>query len=176
MYVNTSASQMFGCLTDGMRELSGVSLAPNFDGPETSVSVRCPILKERQPWLRTVRVRPRRLQHKFDTAVKQERRQGMAVKDPGEELWKRSYGPISDWKPAAPGSGEGRSVLGGAVEEVYKLRDSVARILEPLSEDAREKIKEVAHVVDDLAGRSSREARSLLAKTLETIAEKIKPN
>lgn len=99
----------------------------------------------------------------------------MDEKTPGEELWRRSYGPISDWKPARPSPGEGRSVIGGAFDEVYKAKESITKLLEPLSEEAKDKIKEVARVVDDLAGRSSREARSLLAKTLETIAEKIRP-
>jgi len=96
----------------------------------------------------------------------------MAERTPGEELWKRTYEPISDWKPARPAGG---SVIGGAVNEVYKAKESLTKLLEPLSEDAKEKVKEVARIVEDLAGRSSREARSLLAKTLETIAEKIKP-
>jgi len=96
----------------------------------------------------------------------------MAEKSPGEELWKRTYEPISGWKPARS---ESTSVVGGAFNEVYKAKESLTKLLEPLSEDAKDKIKEVARIVEDLAGRSSREARSLLAKTLETIADKIKP-
>jgi len=94
----------------------------------------------------------------------------------GEELWKRKYEPVSDWKPATPTSGEGRSVVGGAYEEVQKAKETVAKILEPLSEEARTKLKEVVRVVDDLAGRSSREARSMLANALEAIAGRIKPS
>lgn len=99
----------------------------------------------------------------------------MADKTQGEELWKRKFGPVSDWKPATSCSCGSRSVIGGAIDEVSKAKESVAKLLEPLSEDAKEKIKEVVRIVDDLAGRSTREARSLMARTLETIAEKIKP-
>ena len=96
----------------------------------------------------------------------------------GSELWKRKFEPISDWKPApqtSGNSGGSKSLFDEAFGEARKAKESLKKILEPFSEKAKGKIKEMASALDEVAGKSSKEARSFLAKTLESIAEKIKP-
>lgn len=90
----------------------------------------------------------------------------------GPELWKRKYEPFSDWRPA---SGSYRSVLEDPLGEAQRLTQSLKGILEPFAEDAKGKIKEMAAVLEEIASKSSTETRTVLAKTLESIAEKIKP-
>jgi hypothetical protein len=90
----------------------------------------------------------------------------------GPELWKRKYEPFSDWRPA---SGSYRSVLEDPLGEAQRLKQSLKSILEPFAEDAKEKIKEMAVVLEEMASKSSTETRTVLAKTLESIAGKIKP-
>ena len=96
------------------------------------------------------------------------------MNSPGEgpELWKRKYEPFSDWKPASTSS---RSVLDDPLGEAQRLTESLRKTLEPLAGEAKGKILEMASVVVEVAGKSSNETRSLLAKTLESLAEKIKP-
>ncbi len=96
----------------------------------------------------------------------------------GSELWKRKFEPISDWKPAPQTSGisnGAKSLFDEAFGEAQKAKESLKKILEPFSDEAKGKIKEMASVLDDVASKSSKEARSFLAKTLEAVAEKIKP-
>ena len=92
--------------------------------------------------------------------------------DQGPELWKRKFEPFSDWRPA---SSPFRAVLEDPLGEAQKLKDSLRKTLEPLAVDAKDKIKEMAAVLDEMAAKSSTETRAFLAKTLESIAEKIKP-
>jgi hypothetical protein len=102
------------------------------------------------------------------------RRKGMSQES---ELWKRKFEPISDWKPASQAwTSDGvKSLLDDALGEAQKAAESLKKRLEPFSDDAKSKIKEMASVLDDVASKSSKEARSFLAKTLESVAEKIKP-
>lgn len=96
----------------------------------------------------------------------------------GSDLWKKKFEPISDWKPApqsSESSGGAKSMFDEAFGEAQKAKDSLMKILEPFSDEAKGKIKEMASVLDDVASKSSKEARSFLAKTLESMAEKIKP-
>ncbi|MBI4962700.1 MAG: hypothetical protein HY913_05425 [Desulfomonile tiedjei] len=90
----------------------------------------------------------------------------------GPELWKRKYEPFSDWRPASTSS---KSVLEDPLGEAQRLTESLRKTLEPLAGEAKGKILEMASVVVEVAGKSSNETRSLLAKTLESLAEKIKP-
>lgn len=96
----------------------------------------------------------------------------MNQKNEGPELLKRKYEPFSDWRPAA---GAYRSVLEDPVGEAQKFKESLKKTLEPLAEDALVKIKEMAVVIEEVASRSSKETRSFLAKTLTSLAEKVKP-
>jgi hypothetical protein len=96
----------------------------------------------------------------------------------GSELWKRKFEPISDWKPAPQtfgNSGGSKSLFDKAFGEAQEAKESLKNILKAFPDEAKGKIKEMASVVDDVAGKSFKEARSLLAKTLESVAEKIKP-
>ncbi len=94
------------------------------------------------------------------------------------DLLKRKFEPISDWRPAKsePSIVSGiRSVLSDALEEAQKVKETLEKVLEPFSEDAKKKIKNAASILEETASKSSGEARSFLAKTLEALAEKIKP-
>ncbi|MFH1114584.1 MAG: hypothetical protein V1792_11735 [Pseudomonadota bacterium] len=98
----------------------------------------------------------------------------------GSELWKRKFEPITDWKPAPQtfgNSGGSESPADEGFGEARKAMESLnlQKRLEAFSDEAKGKIKEMASVLDELAGKSSNEARSFLAKTIESVAEKIKP-
>ncbi len=96
----------------------------------------------------------------------------------GSELWKRKFEPITDWKPAPQtfgNSGSSKSLFDEAFGEAQKAKESLKKMLEPFSDRAKGKIKETASMLDEVASKSSKEARSFLAKTLESVAEKIKP-
>ena len=78
---------------------------------------------------------------------------------------------MSDWKPAPQTfgkSGGSKSPFDEAFGEIQKAKESLKKILEAFSDQAKGKIKE-------MADKSSKEARSFLAKTLESAAGKIKP-
>lgn len=94
------------------------------------------------------------------------------------ELWKRKFEPISDWKPAGEPSGPfsgARGVLEGAIEGIEKGKDALTRMVGPLSEEAKTKITDALGVLEDVAVKSSTEARSSLANLLEAMAQKIRP-
>ena len=96
----------------------------------------------------------------------------------GSELWKRKFEPITDWKSAPQNSGNSggsKSGFDGAFGEAQKPKESLNKILESFSDGAKGKIKEMALVLDEVASMGSKEARSFLAKTIESVAEKIKP-
>jgi hypothetical protein len=96
----------------------------------------------------------------------------MNQKSEGSDLWKRKYEPFSDWRPATTSS---RSLLEDSLREAQNLKETLKNTLEPLAGDAKVKIKEMASVLEEVASKSSKETRSFLAKSLESIAEKIKP-
>lgn len=83
------------------------------------------------------------------------------------EILKRKYEPVSDWRPARSDTSPLESLKGFFADTLETL--------EPLSEEAKSKIKTAAEVLEDVAERSSTEARSVLARALEKLAEKVKP-
>ena len=94
------------------------------------------------------------------------------------ELWKRKFEPITEWKAAPQNSGNSggsKSLFDEALGEARKSKGSLKKILEAVSDEAKGKIKGMASVLDEVASKSSKEARSFLAKTIESVAEKIKP-
>jgi hypothetical protein len=102
----------------------------------------------------------------------------MDEKETDSELWKRKFKPITDWKPAGGTSGSSsgpRALFEEALEEFGKGRDALAKRLEPFGEEAKIKIKDTIKVLDDVASKSSTEARSFLSRLLSATAEKIKP-
>ncbi len=102
----------------------------------------------------------------------------MNAKPDKSELLKRKFEPISDWRPAAQTSNAGealKSFFQDTLEEAQKRGESFGKALEPFTEDAKGKIKDLAGFLEGMAGKSSNEARSFLAKTLESLAGKIKP-
>jgi hypothetical protein len=112
---------------------------------------------------------------KRDVPIKNTRRNKMSH---GTELWKRKFEPISDRKSTEQTSGSSvdpKSGFDEALGEAQKAQTSVHKILEALSDGAKGKIKETVSVLDGMASKSSKEARSFLAKTLESVAERIKP-
>jgi len=96
----------------------------------------------------------------------------MNQKGESPELWKRKYEPFSDWRPAAASS---RSLLEDSLREAQNLKETLKKTLEPLAGDAKVKIKEMASVMEEAAGKASNETRTFLAQTLASLAEKIKP-
>lgn len=102
----------------------------------------------------------------------------MNEKQTDSELWKRKYKPVTDWKPAGETSSSSsgpRALLEEAMEEIGKGKDALVRKLEPLSEEAKTKFKDTIKVLDEVASKSTTEARSFLAKLLSDTADKIKP-
>jgi len=94
------------------------------------------------------------------------------------ELWRRKFEPVTDWKPVAGtsgGSSGARAFLDEALEGLGKSKDAVTKMLEPFSEDARTKIKDMAGVVEEVASKSSTEARTFLANILGALEQKIRP-
>lgn len=98
----------------------------------------------------------------------------MSEKEPVSEILKRKFGPISNWKPAG-GTGAAGQGLKTILSEAQKGMESIEKLLEPLAGDARAKIRDAASTIVEVAGNSSTEARSFLAKALEAVAERIKP-
>ncbi len=94
------------------------------------------------------------------------------------ELLMRKFEPISDWKPAGETSDitqTFKSIFNETLEQAQKRKEVLERALGPLAEEAWTKIKDMAGFLEDTTIKSSNEARSFLAKTLEAIAEKLKP-
>lgn len=98
--------------------------------------------------------------------------------DKVRELLKRKFEPISDWRPAGQKADLGqtlRSVFGETMEQAQKRREALEKALGPLAGEASAKIRDFASFLEEKADKSSREARSFLAKTLEAMAERLKP-
>jgi hypothetical protein len=94
------------------------------------------------------------------------------------ELWRRKFEPVTDWRPARQTSSStdaSKSVLGDPLGNAQKAAESLVKALQPIATEARDKIKDVTSALDEAAGKSSVEVRSFIAKTLESMAEKIKP-
>lgn len=94
-----------------------------------------------------------------------------------KELLKRKFDPVSDWRPAKSASlaDRLRSTFGETVEDAQELVDALEKALDPLTDEAKSRMKEAASLVGEAAAKSSKEARSLLAKALQTLADKVKP-
>jgi len=102
----------------------------------------------------------------------------MNAQNQESELWRRKFEPVTDWRPASSASsstGDSKSVFEDPLAQAQKAAVSLVKILEPIAVEARDKIKDVTSVLDEAVGKSSTEARSFVAKTLEAMAEKIKP-
>jgi len=91
------------------------------------------------------------------------------------ELWRRKFEPVTDWRPASSSTGALKSVLDDPLGTAQKATESLVKALEPIVVEARDKIKDMTSVLDEAAGKSSVEVRTFVAKTLESMAEKIKP-
>ncbi len=100
------------------------------------------------------------------------------TENPESELLRRKFEPVTDWRPAPQterGAEGSRSVFEEAVENAQKAAESFMKALGPIALEARDKIKEVTSGLDDAASKSSVEVRNFVAKTLASMAEKIKP-
>ncbi len=94
------------------------------------------------------------------------------------ELLMRKFEPISDWKPAGVRSDitqTFKSIFNETLEEAQKRKEVLERALGPMALEAWTKIQDMAGFLEDTTIKSSKEARSFLAKTLEAVAEKLKP-
>jgi hypothetical protein len=106
------------------------------------------------------------------------RRFGPVSGDEGPELWRRKFEPVTDWRPApqtSSSTGASRSVFEEPWRKAHEATESLVKALEPIAAEARDKIRDVTTVLDEAAGKSSVEVRTFVAKTLESMAEKIKP-
>ncbi len=95
-----------------------------------------------------------------------------------EELVNRKYEPFSDWRPAKEQSEVTqalKNLVNGTVEQAQKTKETLEKKLEPFTDEAGAKIKEFAALIEDVASKSSKDARSFIAKALENVAQKIKP-
>jgi hypothetical protein len=94
------------------------------------------------------------------------------------DLLMRKFEPVSDWRPAGEKSDITqtlKSVFNETLEQAQKQKEALEQALGPLTEEAWTKIKDLAGVLEGATAKSSKEARALLAKTLNAMAEKIKP-
>jgi hypothetical protein len=94
------------------------------------------------------------------------------------ELLRRKFEPVSDWRPAEESSDVTQtltSLFGETVEQAQKRKEAWEKALGPLAEEAGTKVKDMARFLEGAAVKSSKDARSFLAKALEAMAEKIKP-
>ncbi len=99
----------------------------------------------------------------------------MDTQNQGPELWRRKFEPFSDWRPASESS-PGTSIYGAALEDsVAKAKESLMNVLKPVAEEARGRIKGITSALDDVAAKSSNDIRSFVAKSLESMAEMIRP-
>jgi hypothetical protein len=105
-------------------------------------------------------------------------RKNMAEKNSKEDLLKKKFEPISDWKPCKPASGTDglETYVSDAIDSAQKGLESLMKSVEPLKEQADANVKKMAASLEVTAEQSSKEAREWLAKTLEGLAEKIKPS
>jgi hypothetical protein len=100
------------------------------------------------------------------------------TENPESEILRRKFEPVTDWRPAPqtePRTDAFKAVLGDAVDNAQKAAESLVKALQPIAAEARERIKDVTSALDEAAGKSSVEVRSFVAKTLASMAEKIKP-
>lgn len=95
-----------------------------------------------------------------------------------DDLLTRQYGSISGWKPKGSGGKTAAitAALSETVETAFKSLKKLEKSIEPLSSEAEARIKDLLSTVETRAGDSSREARSFLSNTLQSLADKIKPN
>ncbi|MBI5568396.1 MAG: hypothetical protein HY914_00470 [Desulfomonile tiedjei] len=94
------------------------------------------------------------------------------------ELLRRKFEPISDWRPVEQSSDLTqtlKSLFGETLDQAQKRKESWEKALGPLTEEAGTKIKDMARFIEGAAVKSSKDARSFLAKALETMADKLKP-
>ena len=99
----------------------------------------------------------------------------MAERNSKEDLLKKKFGPISDWKPKEQTSGL-ETFVSDAIDNAQKGLESLIKSVELLTDEADARIKKMATSLESTAGQSSKEAREWMAKTLEGLAEKIKPS
>lgn len=94
------------------------------------------------------------------------------------EILKRKFSPITDYKPASERSSATasfRAFVSDVLDEVQKGGESLGKVVSPYTDEASRRIGEISNAIEDVASKSSSDARSFLAKVLESAAEKIKP-
>ena len=94
------------------------------------------------------------------------------------ELLMRKFEPISDWRPVEPSSEMTqtlRSIFDETLDQAQKRKEAWEKALGPMTEEAGTKIKDMARFLEGAAVKSSKEARSFLAKAFEAMAERIRP-
>jgi hypothetical protein len=94
-----------------------------------------------------------------------------------KELLSRKFDPVTDWRPAKQTSlaGRLRSTVGETMGDAQKRMEALEKALEPLTDEAKTRMREAASLVEEAASKSSKEARTFLSKALQTLADKVKP-
>ncbi len=106
------------------------------------------------------------------------RRFGPVSEGQGSELWRRKFEPVTDWRPApqtSRSSGTSKSLFEDTLRQAQNATESLVKALQAIAVETRDKVKDVVPVLDEAASKSSVEVRSFVAKTLGSLAEKIKP-
>lgn len=94
------------------------------------------------------------------------------------EILMRKFKPITDYKPASEGSSSADKLahfVRDVLDEVQKGGESLGKVMSPYTDEAKQRISELSGAVEEAASKSSAEARSFLAKVLESAAKRIKP-
>lgn len=88
----------------------------------------------------------------------------MTEQNSTEDLLKRKFEPFSDWRPASSGR-----------RSVASIVDAVSEAFEPYTKDLQVKVKDLATSLEDVASKSSTDARGYLADAFESLAKKLRP-
>ena len=93
-----------------------------------------------------------------------------------KDILRRKFEPFTDYRPAGERAGRSQALWNETLEQAQRTREAIEKRLEPFTEEAGVKIKEFAAIIEDAASKSSKEARSFIAKTLAAVADRIKPD
>lgn len=97
------------------------------------------------------------------------------MSDNYREILFRKFEPISGATSETDKGGGIAEVLTMAFTEARRIVDTVEQNAHPYTEEAKAALGQAAAHVEEVASKSSKEARAFLAGFLEEIAKKIKP-
>ncbi len=97
----------------------------------------------------------------------------MTDKQDFDELLKRKFEPFSGWRPA-PQSGSGIDAVWEAIQTARRGFDSFMKTMEPYTDQADARIRDLVTQLEGTMGESSKETRAYLAKQLEKMATRLR--